>query len=107
MSSGRSSVCKSPPLVRPRDAFLPAGLCKLLEIKNSIISYHPDVVSVLLSISGFGSVPLAQCCRTNFQGFGRPVSCVESQRVFLLRYNNDAGNQKYLTDHSTFDKIAF
>lgn len=29
--------------VRLREGFLPAGLCKLLEIKNYIISYHSDI----------------------------------------------------------------
>lgn len=42
------SSCKSPPFVRPEEGFLPAGLCKLLEIKDYIISYHSSVV---LSVS--------------------------------------------------------
>lgn len=42
------SFCKSPPSVRLEEGFLPAGLCKLLEIKDYIISYHSSVV---LSVS--------------------------------------------------------
>lgn len=48
--------CKSPPFVRLEGGFLPAGLCKLLEIKDYIISYHSSIlVSFLLffSLSAF------------------------------------------------------
>lgn len=45
------SPCKKKPSVRPEEESLPAGLCKLLELKNYMISYHS---SVLLS-GGFSA----------------------------------------------------
>lgn len=78
------SSCKSPPSVRLEEGFLPAGLCKLLEIKDYIISYHPfclAVCSCLLSGSMHTSLLVLsqhRCCWTEAETKPEPNLTIEN-----------------------------
>ncbi len=76
--------CKSPPFVRLEEGFLPAGLCKLLEIKDYIISYHSSILVFFLSFSLSDFVSLYCKCVCDLTGSMHSSLLIFSQYIYCL-----------------------